>query len=84
MLSATPRTHIGYNQYKQGFLLPVEYRVEQLELGHMFHIVNHNVPNYLSHMAIRVSSQHSLHTRSSLSLCLVSCPKSEWLWQEFS
>ena len=29
------------------FLLPIEYRVEQLMLGHMFNIINGNAPAYL-------------------------------------
>ena len=29
------------------YLLPIEYMVEQLMLGHMFNIVNGNAPTYL-------------------------------------
>ena len=31
---------MGANEFKHVGLLPIEYRVEQLMLGHMFNIIN--------------------------------------------
>jgi hypothetical protein len=45
MLNAPPRTHVGYNEFKFVGLLPVEYRVEQLKLGHMYNIINGSAPD---------------------------------------
>ena len=38
MLNAPWRFHVGANEFKQVGLLPTEYWVEQLMLGHMFNI----------------------------------------------
>ena len=38
---------MGANEFKHVGLLPIEYRVEQLMLGHMFNIINGNAPTYL-------------------------------------
>ena len=35
---------MGANEFKHVGLLPIEYRVEQLMLGHMFNIINGNAP----------------------------------------
>ena len=37
---------MGANEFKHVGLLPIEYRVEQLMLGHMFNIINGNAPTY--------------------------------------
>ena len=42
MLNAPWRFHVGANEFKHVGLLPIEYRVEQLMLGHMFNIINGN------------------------------------------
>ena len=47
MLNAPWRFHVGANEFKHVGLLPIEYRVEQLMLGHMFNISNGNAPAYL-------------------------------------
>ena len=47
MLNAPPRFHVGVNEFKSVGLLLVEYRVEQLKLGHMYNIINSNAPDYL-------------------------------------
>ena len=47
MLNAPWRFHVGANEFKHVGLLPIEYRVEQLMLGHMFNIINGNAPAYL-------------------------------------
>ena len=49
MLNAPPRFHFGVNEFKSVGLLPVEYRVEQLKLGHVYTIINgrSNTKDYL-------------------------------------
>ena len=47
VLNARWRFHVGANEFKHVGLLPIEYRVEQLMLGHMFNIINGNAPTYL-------------------------------------
>ena len=42
MLNAPQRSHVGVNEFKS-----VEYRVEQLKLGHMYNITNGIAPDYL-------------------------------------
>ena len=41
------RFHVGANEFKHVGLFHIEYRVEQLMLGHMFNIINGNAPTYL-------------------------------------
>ena len=38
--------HLGANEFKTDGLLPVECRVEQLKLRHMFNIINLKAPEY--------------------------------------
>ena len=45
LLNAPPRFHVGANEFKTVGLRPVECRVEQLKLSHMF-IIN-QAPEYL-------------------------------------
>ena len=40
------RFHVGANEFKH-VVLPIEYRVEQLMLGHMFNVINVDAPTYL-------------------------------------
>ena len=40
LLNAPPRFRIDANEFKTVGLLPVDCRVEQLKLGHMFNIIN--------------------------------------------
>ena len=68
MLNAPWRFHVGANEFKHVGLLPIEYRVEQLMLGHMFNIINGNAPAYLI-SGINMN-QHRYSTRArELSLC---------------
>ena len=73
ILSAAPRTHIGYNQFKLVGMLnfPVELRVEQLKLNHMFNIINHCAPEYLNCNIEMVRNRHSYRTRASELSCVV-------------
>ena len=47
MLIAPWRFHVGATEFKHVGLIPIEYRGEQLMLGHMFNIINGNAPTYL-------------------------------------
>ena len=62
MLNA-PTFHVGVNELKYVGLLPVEYRVKQLKLGHMFNIINGNAPDYLRANTDMVQNQHLYNTR---------------------
>lgn len=48
MLNAHPRSHIGFNEFKQVSMLPVEVRVKQLKLNHMHNIIHGKAPSYLT------------------------------------
>ena len=62
LLNLGPRTHLGPNEFNKVNMVPVELRVEQLKLNHMFKIINHQAPNYLDIALMR--DQHSLRTRT--------------------
>ena len=47
LLNAPPRFHVGANEFKAVGLLPVDCRIEQLKVGHMFNIINVQAPEYL-------------------------------------
>ena len=42
-----PRSHVGVDEFKLVGMLPVEYRVKQLKLNHMFNIFNDKSPEYM-------------------------------------
>lgn len=63
LLNLTPRTHIGANEFRKVNMIPVEIRVNQLKLNHMFKIINNQAPNYLQISMLR--DQHNLNTRFS-------------------
>ena len=63
LLNAPPRAHIGPDQFRQVNMLPVQLRVQQLKLNHMYNIVNNNAPDYMSASVSINSSGHN--TRSS-------------------
>ena len=46
-LNATPRFHVGANEFKSVGLFYVEYLVEYLQMGHVFTIINVNAPECL-------------------------------------
>jgi len=80
MTNSPPRTHIGYGQFKQVGFLPVDYRVEQMKLGHMFSIISGNAPNYLKAGVVMVHDHHSYSTRASVKSCVVPRIKSFGQW----
>lgn len=65
VLGLGPRTHIGAVEFNRTGWLPVNYRVWQIGLHHMFKILNGLAPAYLSHGITRVADTHSHFTRSS-------------------
>ena len=67
---------MGANEFKHVGLLPIEYRVEQLMLGHMFNIINGNAPTYLI-SGINMN-QHRYSTRArELSCVIQQCPSKD-------
>ena len=68
-LNAPWRFHVGANEFKHVGLLPIEYRVEQLMLGHMFNIINGNAPAYLI-SGINMN-QHRYSTRARELSCVI-------------
>ena len=50
ILNLSPITHIGLDEFKIVKMLPVEYRVQQLKLNHMYDIVNGVAPDYMSNL----------------------------------
>ena len=69
MLNAPWRFHVGSNEFKLVGLLPIEFRVEQLMLGHMFNIINGNAPAYLI-SGINMN-QHRYSTRARELSCVI-------------
>ena len=47
MLNVPARTHIGVQEFWEVGLLPLESRVDQLKLNHMFDILNNRAPGYM-------------------------------------
>ena len=77
MLNAPWRFHVGSNEFKLVGLLPIEYRVEQLMLGHMFNIINGNAPTYL--ISGIIMNQHRYSTRARELSCVIPRVKSSGL-----
>ena len=50
VLNLSPITHIELDEFKIVKKLPVEYRVQQLKLNHMYDIVNGTAPDYMSNL----------------------------------
>ena len=67
----------AYNLWEVVGLLPIEYRVEQLMLGHMFNIINGNAPTYLI-SGINMN-QHRYSTRARELSCVIPRVKSSGL-----
>ena len=69
MLNAPWRFHDEANEFKHVGLLPIEYRVELLMLGHMFNIINGNAPTDLI-SGININ-QHRYSTRLRELACVI-------------
>ena len=65
ILDLEPRSHIGSRELNQLGMLPVEARVKQLKLNHVFKIFHNTAPSYMSHNFKKVSEQHFYSTRGS-------------------
>ena len=64
-------THIGLDEFKIVQMLPVEYRVQQLKLNHMYDIVNGIAPDYMSTLLeIPPIDQHIIARNSTLSFAI--------------
>ena len=68
LLRATQRFHVAADEFKAVGLFPVDYRVEQLKLGHMFNIINVQAPEYLRTNVEMVN--HRYPTRASNLACV--------------
>ena len=66
----SPSTHIGVQEFQEMGLLPLESRVDQLKLNHVFDILNDRAPGYMKNHIDMVYNQHSHNTRAIVS-CLV-------------
>ena len=69
LLNQTPRTHIGAMEFRKVNMIPIEVRVNQLKLNHMFKIINNQAPKYLQISLLR--EQHNLNTRYSQNAVIV-------------
>jgi hypothetical protein len=75
ILGVPPRTHLGMAEFSQVCMLPVEYRVDQLKLNHMFNIVHGSAPDYLK-QSIKISRNARYETRSGRLACFIPSVKS--------
>ena len=66
VLDLSPRTHIGWEHFKMTGWLPIEYRVHQLKLGHMFKIFDKEAPSYQLENFRLLKEHHAYITRSSI------------------
>ena len=62
LLSAPPRTHIGFEEFKAVGMLPVEVRVNQLKVNYIHDMIYGNAPRYLTSSISIPNSRHN--TRS--------------------
>ena len=69
-----PRSHINKEYFLQLGWLPVEKRVEQIILNHVFKIHSSSAPFYLNENFMLASTVHSHNTRFSKGSCF-SIPK---------
>ena len=69
VLGLTPRSHIGAGEFLRLNWLPVQHRVSQIMISHMFRILNGSSPSYLGGEIIKSQNVHTHNTRSgSMSL----------------
>ena len=66
VLNLEPRSHIESEHFKLLNWLPVQNRVEQILLCHMFKINNNVAPDYLKQNFIPQTAQHNHRTRLSV------------------
>ena len=66
ILGIPARAHIGEEEFKSVWILPVHMRTEQLKLNHMYDISKGNAPNYMTSMFEKSNNTHD--TRNSMSV----------------
>ena len=66
VLNCSPRTHIGFNEFKIINWIPVSERVKQIKLNNMFRIIHGTAPKYLRDSFFMVSQEHDRYTRTSV------------------
>ena len=64
VLNLSPRSHIGANEFQEVKWLPINYRVFQIIINHMFRILNAKSPIYLQEGITKSSRIHTHSTRS--------------------
>ena len=64
VLNLSPRSHIGANEFKEVNWLPINYRVFQIIVNHLFRILNGKSPIYLQEGLSKPSRIHTHSTRS--------------------
>ena len=65
ILGLPARAHIGYAEFSRVGMLPIQQRVAQLKLNHMFNIIHNEAPTYRMSNITWVHNQHQFNTRSS-------------------
>ena len=63
-MNLSPRSHIGANEFKDVNWLPINYRVFQIIVNHLFRILNGKSPIYLQEGITKSSRIHTHSTRS--------------------
>ena len=66
ILGIPARAHIGEEEFKSIWILPVHMRTEQLKMNHMYEISNGTAPNYMTSMFEKSNNTHD--TRNSMSV----------------
>ena len=66
VLNCSPRTHIGFNEFKIINWIPVSEHVKQIKLNNMFRIIHGTAPKYLRVSFFMVSQEHDRYTRTSV------------------
>ena len=77
------RSHIGYREVSSINMLPVEYRVTQLKLNHMFNIVHGSAPEYLKN-SVNITREPAHNTRSGSFACYIPNFTGSKLWNSLS
>ena len=66
VLNCSPRTLIGFNEFKIINWIPVSERVKQIKLNNMFRIIHGTAPKYLRDSLSMVSHEHDRYTRTGV------------------
>ena len=68
ILGLGPRSHIGAKEFEKVNWLPINLRVEQIKLNHMFKIFNTTAPSYLCNLkpTQEIHKHNTRHSKASL------------------